>query len=291
MACTGGTRILIRQVKSAAATLEAQTAVIAFHPRPKAIFAPNRFSNDYLTTPNERIALFRRHAIDVLVLIPFSLDFAQTTAYDFMKDISERFQLVQICVGHDFALGKNREGNINRLGELGRAFGYTVCEIQPYRLDDVIVSSTHIRECLMKGQVDAATRLLGRYPSLTSTVVQGAKRGRTIGFPTANLVVPEERLMPINGVYATYLSLQGPDEPLPSVTNVGIRPSFDGTERTVETYIFDFNRNIYGQTVTLEFVKRLRPEIKFDGIEALIAQINRDSAQARELLAQESSLP
>lgn len=282
-----GHQDIVRQLRTAAVSLGAQTAVIAFHPRPKAVFAPHKFSNDYLTTPEERIALFEEHGIDVLVLTPFTLEIAQTTAADFMRDISRRLNLVQICVGHDFALGKNREGTIARLSELGQELGFTVCEIQPFELDGEAVSSTRIRTCMQQGQVRAAARLLGRYPALTSQVVQGAKRGRTIGFPTANLAVPPARLLPANGVYATWLTVIETGERLPSVTNVGIRPSFNGTDRTVEAFIFDFSRNIYGQSVTLEFVERLRPEMKFDGIEALIAQISHDAAQAKALLARE----
>lgn len=286
-----GHQDIVRQLKTAATALGAQTAVIAFHPRPKAVFAPHRFGNDYLTTPEERIALFQQHGIDVLLLVPFTLEIAQTTASDFMEDISRQLNLVQICVGHDFAMGKNREGTIARLSELGQQFGFAVCEIQPFELDGEVVSSTRIRTDLQQGNVRAAARLLGRYPSLTSQVVQGAKRGRTIGFPTANLAVPTERLLPANGVYATYLTLHETGEQLLSVTNVGIRPSFNGHERTVEAYIFEFSRNIYGQAVTLEFVERLRPEIRFDSIQALIAQISHDSEQAKTLLAQEPAKP
>lgn len=282
-----GHQDIVRQVKNAAKNLRAQTAVIAFHPRPKAIFAPQTFHNDYLTTAAERIALFQKIGVDALILTPFSLEFAQTTARDFMRDMSARLNLVQICVGHDFALGKNREGTATRLAQLGQEFGYSVCEIDPFLLDGEIVSSTRIREFVAGGDVRHAARLLGRYPGLTSTVVRGERRGHTIGFPTANLAVPAERLLPANGVYATFVRLAGQSGRLPSVTNVGVRPSFGGDGRTVEAYIFNFDRNIYGRAMTLEFVERLRPEMKFDGIEALVAQIRHDAEQAKLILAGE----
>lgn len=285
-----GHQDVINQLKTAARSLHAQSVVVAFHPRPKAVFAPDRFGQDYLTTPEQRIALFEQIGIDVLILIPFTLEFAQTTARDFMRDISERLNLVQICVGHDFALGKNREGNIDKLRELGREFNYTVCEIDQYKLDGQLVSSTQIRAAVAAGDVRRAAHLLGRYFSLTSHVIEGAKRGRSLGFPTANLAVPPEHLLPANGVYASYVQLAGQSRRRPSVTNVGVRPSFEGTERTVEAYIFDFDQSIYGQTITLEFVEHLRPEKKFDGIEALVAQIARDSEQAKRLLARENEL-
>jgi riboflavin kinase/FMN adenylyltransferase len=282
-----GHQDILRQLRKQARTLGAKTAVIAFHPRPKAVFAPARFKNDYLTTPDERIELFSQFGVDVLILIPFTLEFAKTTAYEFMRMLTQKINLVQMCVGHDFALGKNREGNINRLTELGTEFNYSICEIQPFTLDGDVVSSTRVRAHLRAGEIRATARLLGRYPKLTSQVVEGAKRGRTIGFPTANLAVPAERLLPANGVYACFARVHGAGVRYASATNVGVRPSFGNSERTVETFILDFNQDIYGRTVTLEFVEWLRPEKKFEGIEALVAQIQHDSDRARRLLAVE----
>jgi riboflavin kinase/FMN adenylyltransferase len=282
-----GHQDVLRQVKQAAQQLTAKTAVIAFHPRPRAVFKPDYFHNDYLTTPMERIKLFQRQGIDVLILIPFSLEFAQISAGSFMRMLTDKINLVQMCVGYDFALGKNREGTISKLTELGRVLNYDVYEIQPFVLNGEAVSSTSIREYLRQGDVHNATRLLGRYPFLTSRIVQGSRRGRTIGFPTANLAVPPERLLPANGVYATLIHLPDDHTPYPSVTNIGVRPSFDGRDRTVEAHIFDFDQNVYDKTVTLEFVERLRPEQKFNGVEELVAQIRKDSAQARRLLADE----
>ncbi len=282
-----GHQDIIRQLKTAARALEAQTAVMAFHPRPKAVFAPHLFKNDYLTTAAERIALFEQIGIDALILIPFTLKLSQIAATDFVKLISRRFNLAQLCVGHDFALGKNREGTIARLAELGQTFNYTVREIETFRLDNTIVSSTQIRKHLLAGEARQATHLLGRYPSLTSRIVKGAQRGRAIGFPTANFTVPGERLLPGNGVYATFIRFPGRAQRYAGVTNVGVRPSFGGDGRTVEAHIFDFDQDIYGKAATLEFVERLRPEKKFESIDALTAQIARDADQARSLLAVE----
>lgn len=282
-----GHQALLDQLKVIAQNRQVQSAVIAFHPRPKTVLAPHRPNNDYLTTPDERIALFEQLGLDVLVLTPFTIEFSQITAYDFIKMVIDRLNVVQLCVGHDFALGKNREGNVKKLTALGKEFNYTLYEFEPFLLNGKAVSSTQIRQQLLVGQVRQATELLGRYPSLSSTVIRGARRGHTIGFPTANLAVPPERLLPANGVYATFIRRTGENRRYASVTNVGIRPSFDGNERTVETYIFDFNEELYGQPITLEFVERLRPEKKFDSIKALVAQITRDSEQARTLLANE----
>lgn len=284
-----GHQEIVQQLKAAAQASQAKSAVLAFHPRPKAVLAPHLFNNDYLTTPQERIHLFEKLGLDVLVLTPFTLELAQTAAYDFVKMVSDRLNVVQFCVGHDFALGKNREGNVEKLKELGNHFNYNLQVIEPFLLDDQVVSSTRIRQQLLEGNVRRAQYLLGRYPSLRGTVVKGAQRGRSLGFPTANFAVPTERLIPANGVYATFIKRPGQRQRLPSVTNVGVRPSFDSQEqRTVETYIFDFNDDIYNQTFTVEFVERLRPEMKFNGIDALVAQINQDARQARALLAKEA---
>lgn len=282
-----GHQALMTRLKESAKNRQAQTAVIAFHPRPKAVLAPHLPNKDYLTTPEERIELFKQLEIDILILIPFTLELAQTTAYDFVKLLVERLNMIELWAGHDFALGKNREGNIAKLTVLGEEFNYTVREFNPFLIDGEIISSTNIRKLLLAGDIRRATRLLGRYPSLSGDVGQGAQRGRTIGFPTANLAIPSQQLIPANGVYATFAYLAGDSQRYGSVTNVGVRPSFGETEQTVETYIFDFNEDIYGQRLTLEFVERLRPEKKFEGIDELVAQIKHDAEQARELLANE----
>lgn len=282
-----GHQALIQQLKQSAQEQQARAAVIAFHPRPKTVLAPHLPHNDYLTTSEERIALFEKLELDLLILIPFTLEFSQTTAYDFMKVLVDRLNLVELWAGHDFALGKNREGNLEKLRELGQDLNYRVCEFKPILIDDKIVSSTQVRQLLLAGEVRQATKFLGRYPSLSSEIVAGARRGHTIGFPTANFAVPPERLLPANGVYATFVQLPGETLRRASATNVGVRPSFEGTERTVETFIFDFEQNLYGQQLTLEFVERLRPEKKFNSIDELIAQISHDAAQARTVLANE----
>jgi riboflavin kinase/FMN adenylyltransferase len=283
-----GHQALLKQLKEAAQKRQAQTAVITFHPRPKTVLAPHLANNDYLTTSEERIALFEKLGLDVLIVIPFTLEFAQITAYDFVKLVVEHINLVEFWAGHDFALGKNREGNLKRLTALGREFNYTVHEITPLLIDGKIVSSTQIRQLLLAGEIRQAARLLGRYPSVSGKIVQGVQRGRTIGFPTANLITPPERLIPTNGVYATLAQHSGSNNQCyTSVTNIGVRPSFEGDVRTIETHIFNFNENIYGQSLTLDFVERLRPEKKFNSIDELAAQISYDIEQARALLADE----
>jgi riboflavin kinase/FMN adenylyltransferase len=283
-----GHQHLMNQLTAAAQVHQAQSAVISFHPRPKTVLAPHLPNNDYLTTPEERISLFEATGIDVLILLPFTLALAQTTAYDFMKLLADRLKLVEFWAGHDFALGKNREGNVTKLAELGRELNYTLRQFQPFYIDGQIVSSTGVRQAITSGEIAEASRLLGRYPSLQGQIVKGDQRGRTIGFPTANFALPPERLIPANGVYATFVERLQTGQRYPSVTNVGLRPSFEGKTRTVESYIFDFSEEIYGETLRLEFVKRLRAEKKFNGIEELVAQIRQDADQAQGILAAEA---
>ncbi len=281
-----GHQALIKQLQVSAKKGHALTAVMAFHPRPKAIMAPHLPNNDYLTTPEERIKLFEQFGLDVLLMIPFTRQLAETSAADFMKQIKQRLNLVELWTGYDFALGKNREGNLPRLTDLGRELGYTVHEAKPCFVHGQIVSSTQIRYLFQQGEVHHATKLLGRYPSLSGEIVVGAQRGRTIGFPTANFSFSRERLLPANGVYATFIKRVSTGQSYPSVTNIGLRPSFvtAGTERTIETHIFDFSDTVYGEIFNLEFVARLRAEKKFNSPAELISQIYQDIAQAREEL-------
>jgi riboflavin kinase/FMN adenylyltransferase len=281
-----GHQALLTQLVQAARQRQAQAVVLTFHPRPKTVLAPHLANNDYLTTSDERMALLEKLGLDALMVTPFTREFAQTPARDFMQMVVERINLVEFWAGHDFALGKNREGNLVKLTELGREFGYTVRGIEPLVLDGQVVSSTRIRDLLRAGDARQAAQLLGRYPSLSGVIVTGQQRGRRLGFPTTNLAAPPERLIPANGVYATFAYVSG--QSYASVTNIGLRPSFeDAAQRTIETHILDFNQDIYGQPLTLEFVERLRPEKKFASVNDLTAQIAADAAQARALLAGE----
>lgn len=280
-----GHQTLLEQVKDAARQCQAWSAVMSFYPHPKTVLVPHLPANDYLTSADERIALFEQYGLDLLLLVPFTRGLSEISAADFMLFLKERLNLVQLWAGYDFALGKGRAGNVVRLTELGEELGYTVRQFDPALVEGQIVSSTRIRQLLTEGEVQVAADLLGRYPAATGQIGTGARRGRTIGFPTANLIIPPERLLPANGVYATWFTRLQTGQRYASVTNVGFRPSFNEQTRTVETYIFDFDEDIYDETCKVDFIDRLRPEMKFDGVEALIKQINEDAARARQLLA------
>jgi len=282
-----GHQVLLNQLKIAASAREALTAVLAFHPRPKTVLSPHLPSNDYLTMPNERIAMFEQFGLDILVMMPFTHELANLSASDFMRQVKKHLNLVELWAGHDFALGKNREGDRNYLANLGRELGYTVHEAAPCFVDGQIVSSTHIRHLLSAGEVSQATQLLGHYPAVSGQIVTGVQRGRTIGFPTANIAFSTERLLPADGVYATLLKRAGHEQRYPSVTNIGLRPSFvtGNKERTIEAHILDFNDDIYGEQCSLEFVAYLRPEQKFNHLAELVKQIKQDVEQAKLCLS------
>ncbi len=279
-----GHQYLLRQMKEVAEELGYHTSLVTFHPRPQAVLAPHRPPR-YLTTPAEKITLLDALGLDLTAILPFTHETACTPATEFVERLVRHLNMRQLWVGPDFALGRNREGDIPTLQQLGQTMGFKVRVVEPLIQDGEVVSSTRIRHLLTLGEIRQATRLLGRYPSLTGQVVQGAQRGRLLGFPTANLAVLPERAIPADGVYACFVWIGKARRP--AVTNIGVRPSFAGAERTVETHLLNFNGNLYGLDLKIEFVERLRPEKRFENLDELAAQIRADIAQAAELLAQE----
>jgi riboflavin kinase/FMN adenylyltransferase len=280
-----GHQALIEAVIERARATGRLAAVITFHPHPAVVLAPERAPRS-LTTPGDKVALLEGLGVDLVVLLPFDREVAATSARDFVEMIARHLRLRELWVGNDFALGRNREGNVPRLRELGRDLGYEVHVVEPVVDGSESISSSRIRALLQEGRVAEAAQLLGRYHSLSGEVVVGAQRGRILGFPTANLEVRPERAVPADGVYAVYASLGR--ERYPAVANVGVRPSFDNGQRTVEIHILDFDGEIYGCDLVVEFVARLRDERRFEDIDDLVSQIERDSQSAREILGREA---
>ena len=279
-----GHQHLLGQMQSAAGQLGYHTSLVTFHPQPKVVLAPH-LQIRYLTTPAEKIILLDALDLDLMAILPFSRETAQTPAIEFARDLVTHLKMRQLWVGPDFALGRNREGDIPRLRQIGQDMGFEVNVAEPLLQGGEVVSSTRIRNLLTRGEVRQATSLLGRYPGLTGQVTQGAQRGRLLGFPTANLSVLPERAVPGDGVYACFVWVH--NERYPAVTNIGVRPSFAGAERTIESYLLGFDDNLYGLDLRMEFVDRLRPEKRFEDLDDLVAQIRSDAEQSAELLAQE----
>lgn len=276
-----GHQHLVGRVLQRARKKDLIAGLVTLYPHPAAVLAPQNAPR-YITTPGEKIALLEKLGLDLVALLPFNHQVAQTPARDFMAAIKRHLRLKELLIGPDFALGQNREGNPAALQALGWEMDFTVTLVESLLWEGQVISSTRIRRHLAAGQVRQAASLLGRHPSLSGEVVRGARRGRQLGIPTVNLKVRPEQAVPADGVYAVYAVL-GQERYL-GVANVGVRPSFDDGERTVETHILDFDEDIYGVDLVVEFVERLRDEKKFDNIDQLIAQINQDIEQARHTL-------
>jgi riboflavin kinase/FMN adenylyltransferase len=220
-----------------------------------------------------------------VVTHPFNREVANITAAEFVERLVKHARLKRLWAGEDFALGHNREGDLNYLRAAGEKHGFDVRVFEPVLIDGEVISSTRIRQTLRDGAVEQAARYLGRPFRLSGEVVKGAQRGRQLGIPTANVAVSEEHAVPAVGVYAARAYHAGGVSQ--AVINIGFRPTFEGGEArpVIEAHLLDFTGDIYGSTLTLEFVARLRPEMKFPGIDALVAQIQRDIASARVILS------
>ncbi len=279
-----GHKRIINNLKQAAKGYQAASALVTFYPRPKALLRIQE-QDDYLTTVEEKLLIFQELGLDIAAVLPFTRQFAQTPARDFARQLVEAFHPIELWIGPDFRMGKDRQGDIPHLKELGREFGFLVKVIDQQLADGEVISSTRIRAELAVGRIREVTRLLGNQSFFLGKVVMGCQRGRTIGFPTANVAVAPEKLLPADGVYAVWIRVD--NKVHPAVANIGVRPTFDDAERAVEVHIFDFQQDIYGQQVRVDLVERLRPERKFSGLEALKARIELDSKKAREILSAE----
>ena len=282
-----GHKHLIGSAVRRARELDCQSAVLTFDPHPDMVIHPDR-GRMYLTSFEERADLIRDLGADLLIVMAFTRDTMDLTAHDFMGSICRAVALRELWIGWDFALGRRREGTLARLREIGQELGYSVHPVDAFALQDGSpISSTRIRNALREGDVASAAWLLGRPFGVRGTVARGDQRGRTIGFPTANIEVDDHHLLPGDGVYVCHAEVNG--QRYGAVTNIGMRPTFNGLRRTVEAYLLDFVGDIYGDTVRLELVHRLRGEQKFANIGALVAQINADVAAARRWLADDAS--
>ncbi len=278
-----GHQSIIRPMVESAHRAKEPAVVLTFWPHPAQVLGHAR-EMKFLTTPDERAEVLGALGVDYVITMNFNKQVAETSAYDFMALMKSCLGIKQLWLGYDSTLGKNREGNVARLTEIGRELDYAVRVTDALMDESGVISSTTIRKLVATGQVSEAARLLGRVYALNGQVVAGDGRGRTIGIPTANIAIPPEKAAPANGVYACQAVVNGTT--YQAVTNIGVRPTFSGSEPGVhvEAHLLDFSGDLYGQTVSLGFVERLRDEMKFPGVEALVAQIHADIARARSVL-------
>jgi riboflavin kinase/FMN adenylyltransferase len=273
-----GHQMIMQKTVERARQTKAVPTAITFDPHPRAVLHPEN-APPLLQTLDQRLAAFEFLGIEQTIVIHFDKEFARQDAEVFLRDIvHERLQAKEVYLGKGFAFGKNRGGNIELLKEMSKKFGFFADEVPEIRLRGQRISSSKIRELLKEGKVNLARRMLGRPYGVEGQIIRGLQRGRTIGFPTANLH-PHNRVIPRYGVYATANLIDGVWRR--SITNVGIRPTFAGDkEPSIESYIFDFDGDLYGDVLRVRFLHRIRDERKFSGIEELRMQIEKDTHTA-----------
>ncbi|MBS1249233.1 MAG: Riboflavin biosynthesis protein RibF [Chloroflexi bacterium] len=279
-----GHQHIIRPLVSQAHQEEHPAVVVSFHPHP-ALVLSGETRPFYLTTPAQRAEILGQLGVDILITHPFNAQTANLSAEEFIAHLNTYLDIQQLWVGYDFAMGKNRAGTSPELRLLGKKYGYTLKRISPLYVDGKIISSSWIREALAKGEVERAAALLGRPHRVEGEVVKGDERGRKIGFPTSNLTIPPHMARLHSGVYACYVWVKG--ERRAAVSNLGVRPTFEDAPvpPRFETHILDFSGSLYGETLKVEFIAKLRDERKFENVAALQAQIEEDIGKARQILA------
>jgi riboflavin kinase/FMN adenylyltransferase len=257
------------------------SGVITFKFHPQTVISPGS-KLVWLDDLDTRIGLMRILGIDRIIAITFTDEVRRFDAREFAQLLKDNLKMCGLVIGPDFAFGKDRRGDAAQLRALGQEMGFSIDIVSPVIIDNEVVSSSAIRQALNDGDMKKAERFLGRVFSLSGQIVPGDQRGRVLGFPTVNLDVSPEQATPGNGVYATFSDING--ESMPSVTNIGIRPTFGGGKRQIETYVIDYEQQIREQNLKLDFIDKLRDERHFDSVEDLQVQIREDIKQAKLIL-------
>jgi riboflavin kinase/FMN adenylyltransferase len=278
-----GHRALIAHLVRGAREQQASAVAATFNPLPIQVLAPGAPASG-LSDMSERVKLLREAGADAVVVFRFDEAFARLSADEFVDRVRGACDIRRIVVGPDFHFGRRAEGDCDKLRDRGKRDGFTVDVVTPIEIDGSIVSSTRVRNLLLAGDVEAAARLLGRPYTLRGRVVHGAKRGRALGFPTINLALPKERLLPRDGIYAMWAEMG--EGRFKAAASLGVRPTFGGGERVLEAYLLDFSGEVYGEEVEIAFVKRLRDEIAFASPAELSAQIARDVEETKGALSE-----
>ncbi len=278
-----GHRAILKRLVETAEQENLDSVVLTFFPHPRMVLQQDE-ELKLINTIDERIQLLERTGLDHLVVHPFTIDFSRLTALEYVRDILVRgLQAKKIIIGYDHRFGRNRTANIETLKKFGATYDFEVREISAREIDDVAISSTKIRKALEAGDVETANICLGYNFMVTGKVVKGRAIGRTINYPTANLYLKETyKLVPKNGVYIVQAVLN--DERFFGITSIGTNPTVGGNEKTIETYFLNFNGDLYGTEITIEFLKFIRREEKFGSLEALRREIAKDEEFAKLFL-------
>lgn len=281
-----GHRKILEQLKNVALANQGESVLLTFSPHPRIVLQPD-IELKLINSQSEKIELLKGCGIDHLIIHPFTKDFSRITSLDFVRNILvNTIGAKKLVIGYDHHFGRNREGSFEHLKEFGPVYGFDVEEISAEDIENVTVSSTKIRKALSHGDLNSANDFLGYEFPLGGQVVEGEKIGHTLGYPTANVVVEESyKILPCDGVYAVDVFFPAaPEKKFQGMCNIGMRPTFSGKFKTIEAHIFNFDRNIYGEQIRLIFKDRLRGEEKFESIETLKNQLQKDAVQARAIL-------
>ena len=278
-----GHQKIIEQLVINAKKQDKKSVLLTFFPHPRMVLQKDS-KIELINTIEERAALLEKTGLDCLIIHPFSKEFSRMTALEFVRDVLvNQLHTSKLIIGYDHHFGKNREGNLEQLTEYSHLYGFEVSEIPAQDIDEVSVSSTKIRTALANKHIETANRYLGYYFTLNGIVVNGKQLGGKIGYPTANISVSENyKLIPKTGVYVVQSKLNG--KIVYGMMNIGFRPTVDGDHQTIEVHFFDFNENLYGKNLQIELRYFLRDEIKFESVEALISQLQKDKSDALDYL-------
>lgn len=278
-----GHQKILKDLISSAKEQNRKSVLLTFFPHPRMVLQQN-VSIELLNTIDEKSQLLEEMGLDYLIIHPFSKEFSRLTALDFVRDVLvNQLNTSKLIIGYDHHFGKNREGNIDQLREYSHLFDFEVQEIPSQDIDDVSVSSTKIRNALHNGFLKTANNYLGYNYMVHGTVVNGKKLGGKIGFPTANINVKEDyKLIPKTGVYVIQSTIEG--EEFKGMLNIGYRPTVDGKHQTIEAHFFNFDEDLYGKFLKIEFLYFLREEQKFDSVDELILQLKKDRTNAQDFI-------
>lgn len=279
-----GHRYLLEELRQQAAEENLLSAVVTFNPHPQSVLHPQN-QLLWLNDVEDRVEALQALHIDVVTVLTFTPELARLSARDFMSLVKKYLRMRTVMVGPDFTLGRSREGNIDLLRTLGREMEFNVEVVSPCTVNGEIVSSTLIRQALAQGDMEKVRRLMGRYFHLRGKVVSSDKRGQSLGFPTANLDMKPQQALPGNGIYATITHTDG--KQFLSATNVGIRPTFGEGEKRVETHLLNYEGDLHGKEIKVEFVQKLRDEQRFSSPEELKAQLARDVQEVETILTKD----
>ena len=283
-----GHRKLLQRLKATAASQGLLSVVLTFRDHPRLVLNPGT-KLQYITTLEERLALLEGQGIDLVIPVDFTPEVALLKASDFVALLSGPLRMRGMVVGPDFALGHRREGDISALRRLGTDANFWLETVEPASMGGGVINSSAIRDMITQGNVVNTSQMLGRWYSLSGLVVEGDRRGQLLGFPTANLSLDPLVVFPADGIYATWAIVEGQRHQ--AATSIGVRPTFGAGHRTVETFILDYQGDLYGKRLTLEFASRLREECAFATVDALIEQMRLDVEQSRAILSSSTAGP